>query len=245
MGFSAETVEEVLVACGRCCCLCGRFCGTKIQTHHIVPEGQGGSHEFDNCIPLCLDCHAEVESYNPRHPIGRKFTPAELRKHRDRHYQRMGSGGGGRVTATSVDADRKTLDEVVQALPPDGAIQWVRGLEFIGAFSARSLPRLLAFAQEYCSRPDKEFLDHELEALRRQLIGAIFDLNAAITHFTTPARGALPGNEDVRECPPIPWKDDPWNERVERAYSKLHSGREEVLSSYDGLIRAARRKLAT
>jgi hypothetical protein len=217
-----------------------------MQTHHIVPKEQGGSDEFENCMPLCLDCHAEVASYNPRHPIGRKFTSAELTGHRDRLYEEVRNGVWPRaVPATNLDMDRKTLAEIVGALPSDGAIQWARELEFRWLFSTRGLPPLLAFAHQYCSRPDKEFLDHDLEAMRRQFLSAIFELNAAVINFTTPARGVLPGNDDVRECPPIPWKDDPANDRVERAYWKLHSSREKVVSSYDELIRAARRKVAT
>ncbi len=54
-----------------------------MQTHHIIQEADGGSDTLDNCIPLCLDCHGEVVSYNPKHPIGRKFTAEELRQHRD------------------------------------------------------------------------------------------------------------------------------------------------------------------
>ena len=41
---------------------------------------------IDNCIPLCFDCHAEVKSYNPKHPKGRQFTPNELKGHRDKCY---------------------------------------------------------------------------------------------------------------------------------------------------------------
>jgi hypothetical protein len=246
MGFSVETAKAALVACGRRCCLCAEFCGTKIQTHHIVPEGQGGSNEFDNCMPLCLDCHAEVDSYNPRHPIGRKFSRAELIGHRDRLYEQVRSGVLPRpISDADLDSDRKTLAEITQSLPSDGAIQWVRGLEFMWCFSTRGLPPLLAFAHEYSGRPDKEFLDRELEARRMQLLSAVFELNSAIMNFTTPARGALPGNDGIRECPPFPRMGDPRSALVERAFSKLNSSRERVVSSYDELIRAARRRLAT
>lgn len=54
-----------------------------MQLHHIIPESDGGPDTAENCIPLCLDCHEEVGSYNPKHPIGRKFSPEELRLHRD------------------------------------------------------------------------------------------------------------------------------------------------------------------
>ena len=85
--FSQTIKAEALVACGRSCCVCNRYCGVRIECHHIVPESQGGDDSFENCIPLCFDCHAEVEHYNPQHPKGNKFSPVELRGHRDRWYQ--------------------------------------------------------------------------------------------------------------------------------------------------------------
>jgi hypothetical protein len=57
MAFPPEVAEQALLACARYCCLCHKFCGNKIETHHIV---QGGGDTFENCIPLCFDCHAEV-----------------------------------------------------------------------------------------------------------------------------------------------------------------------------------------
>jgi hypothetical protein len=86
MSFSRETVEDVLVACGRICCICRKFCGVRIELHHIKPQHKGGDDSLENCIPLCFDCHAEVEHYNTNHPRGRKFTPGELIKHRDKWF---------------------------------------------------------------------------------------------------------------------------------------------------------------
>jgi HNH endonuclease len=83
MPFSQQVAAEVLVLCARRCCICRRFCGTKMQLHHITPESEGGPDTADNCIPLCFDCHEEVGSYNPAHPMGRKFTVEELKRHRD------------------------------------------------------------------------------------------------------------------------------------------------------------------
>lgn len=83
MSFSKEVVESVLVASGRCCCICHKFCGVRIETHHLRPKSKGGDDSFENCVPLCFDCHAEVEHYNDEHPKGRKYSEGELRKHRD------------------------------------------------------------------------------------------------------------------------------------------------------------------
>jgi hypothetical protein len=82
--------EKALVACGRRCCICHKFCGTKIELHHIVAESKGGASTLENCAPLCFDCHADVGHYNPQHPKGTKFSPAEVRRHRDEWFKVAG-----------------------------------------------------------------------------------------------------------------------------------------------------------
>lgn len=83
MPFNQKDAEDLLARCRRHCCVCYRFCGSKIELHHIMPKSAGGPDDIDNAIPLCFDCHAEIESYNPTHPRGRKFSGSELRQHRD------------------------------------------------------------------------------------------------------------------------------------------------------------------
>ena len=54
-----------------------------METDHIVPNGEGGTDEIENAIPVCFECHAEIHSYNPDHPRGRKYTEGELRQHKN------------------------------------------------------------------------------------------------------------------------------------------------------------------
>lgn len=89
MSFPPKIKTKALIACGRCCCLCKKFCGTNIEVHHIIPQAQGGDNSFENAIPLCFDCHAEVERYNPSHPKGNKYKPDELKKLRDEWYSQI------------------------------------------------------------------------------------------------------------------------------------------------------------
>jgi len=89
VGFANSVSELALLSCGRHCSLCHKFCGTKIELHHIRQRVDNGDDTFDNCIPLCFDCHAEVQAYNPKHPKGKKFTENELKKHRDQWYSKM------------------------------------------------------------------------------------------------------------------------------------------------------------
>ena len=93
MPFPLSVRVNLLVRAGRRCCLCGVFCGFKIEVHHIVAESEEGTDDEDNGIPLCLSCHAEVRAYDDRHPIGTKYRPEELRRHRDRLFRLVEKGG--------------------------------------------------------------------------------------------------------------------------------------------------------
>ena len=90
MSFSEKVQAEALVACGRCCCICHKFCGTKIALHHIKQKAYGGDDSFDNCIPLCLDCHEDMGKADPHHVTGKHYTEKELRMHRDKWYKENG-----------------------------------------------------------------------------------------------------------------------------------------------------------
>ncbi len=87
MPFPNAVRDAVLVAAGRCCCICHTLAGRNIQVHHIVQEADGGPNTIENAIPLCLRCHADAGHYNPHHPLGTKYSPSELRRHRDEWFK--------------------------------------------------------------------------------------------------------------------------------------------------------------
>lgn len=35
MAFSEDIKTRTMVACGRCCCICHKFCGNNMEVHHI------------------------------------------------------------------------------------------------------------------------------------------------------------------------------------------------------------------
>lgn len=92
MGFPENVKLRALIACGRQCVLCGKFCGTHMELHHIKQHADGGADTFENCIPLCFNCHADVATYNPHHPKGTKYSEAELIERRDIFYKEIGEG---------------------------------------------------------------------------------------------------------------------------------------------------------
>lgn len=130
MTWSLEIKTQTLVACGRRCCICHKFCGTNIECHHIIPEADGGESTLENCIPLCFDCHAEAGHYNIRHPKGTKYTSTELRGHRDIWFETM--------------ADLRRAEQVPQLGPPlhpseiyEGQVVQLAGFVWREAFPGR------------------------------------------------------------------------------------------------------------
>lgn len=87
MPFPNSVKEEALVRSRRCCCVCHNFAGLYTNVHHIVRERDGGSNALENAIVLCLRCHGEAGHYNLKHPIGDKYSPNELRRHRDEWWE--------------------------------------------------------------------------------------------------------------------------------------------------------------
>ncbi len=124
--FKTEDVEKLLVACHRCCCVCHRFCGVKIEIDHIIQQADEGPDTYENAIPVCFECHAEIHSYNPKHPRGRKFQASELLGHRDQWISickerpeifRSGSFARAEVGPLQSLIDELEFNEAVTAVP--------------------------------------------------------------------------------------------------------------------------------
>jgi hypothetical protein len=90
--FSEKVREEALVRSARCCCVCRNFAGRAVNVHHIIQEADGGPNDIENAIVLCLRCHSEAGHFNPRHPIGTKYSPAELARQRDQFWASVAAG---------------------------------------------------------------------------------------------------------------------------------------------------------
>lgn len=55
MAFDEAVKRKAMVACGRKCCICHKFCGNNMEVHHIKAHADGGDDIFDNAIPLLCD----------------------------------------------------------------------------------------------------------------------------------------------------------------------------------------------
>lgn len=87
MPFPRDVRDLALVKSHRRCCVCHEFGGRSVNVHHIIQEADDGANILDNAICLCLRCHAEAGHFNSRHPLGTKYSPAELRAHRDQWWE--------------------------------------------------------------------------------------------------------------------------------------------------------------
>ncbi len=237
MSFPESVAESALLNCGRHCCLCHKFCGTKIELHHIVHKADKGEDTYENCIPLCFDCHAEVIAYNPKHPKGRKYTETELRIHRDRWYEKVKNSMVSSSNPSYAEVGKEIFRKFREALPSTGSIEFFREHNFGDPFEAEKLSDLFAFIQS-STLPENEFLDMDLEGLRAKLIDAVQDFveKSGIYTFT--------------------WRQDGWNHVPEynsrtdepltnfrSRVKELNDGAISVCNAYDELIRVGRRKL--
>lgn len=116
MGFSEKVQAEALAACERRCCICHNFCGTKMALHHIVQRADGGDDSFDNCIPLCLNCHEDMVKPDPRHVTGKHYSERELRLHRDNWYESVRNARSGIKEVTKIDIEKLFADDEVVVL---------------------------------------------------------------------------------------------------------------------------------
>jgi HNH endonuclease len=132
MAFNRAEADALLVACHRRCCICHRFCGVKMELHHIDPREASGDDSIENAIPLCFECHAEVQLYNPNHPRGRRFHEAELRGHKEQ-WLRICKESPGALLAPLGPVDVGPIQALIDELDFNAEIARRTGDDEIGA----------------------------------------------------------------------------------------------------------------
>lgn len=209
----------------------------KIELHHIKQQSEGGEDTFENCIPLCFDCHAEVKAYDPRHPKGRKFTETELRAHRDNWYRKVADSGGIIALPEHIDMDRKLFSEIRAILPSEGVIRFIRFNNYAGFSFKRSRHDQLYEFMHRCENPEFEFMDADLESLKATLSDKISEFAGVIAFSTF----TLDGNREYSWVPPEWEVEQP--QRFWDVVNHIHRLTKEICNTYDSLIRLGRRKL--
>jgi hypothetical protein len=226
-------VREVLVRSGRCCCLCHKFCGTKIELHHIIPVEQSGDDSLENCIPVCFDCHADIGHYNDKHPRGRKYSPGELRQHRDDWFARVTNTAP--PASGSREIDRQLLARVWKLLGASGAHEFARDHDFGASFRASDAFPWFDLGHDL-DRPETEFQDVELEKLRGNLLRSAKNFVSKIAEYTSPlASPKLQGFDSLFKSA--------YREEYRARAEKLNEFSSVAAETYMVLIREGMRKL--
>lgn len=89
MSIPEKTVAHVLVKSARHCSICRRFSPLQIQVHHIVEQCDGGTHDEDNLLPVCIGCHSLIHT---KTQMTKNFTANELKGHRNEVYDMVEKG---------------------------------------------------------------------------------------------------------------------------------------------------------
>lgn len=236
MIFPPNIKEKVLVACGRCCCICHKFCGIKIEVHHIREKSNGGNNALENAIALCFDCHADMRSYDHKNPKGNKYTESELKRHRENWLNKVAGNTGLASRDEVIETDKQVYKLLISTLPWDGSIDFVRTNNFGGfVFQASCLDDFLEYLHQ-CKNPAFEFIDPDLEELRATLLTHINAFTCTIATETFSS-----GTEGYRSIPDE-WEDKQ-PERFDKTVTKIHDTAQQIVDTYGSLVRTATRKL--
>lgn len=135
-----------------------------------------------------------------------------------------------------LEADRAVLKHLLDVLPSDGMIDFLRTHNFGFAYRGDYLDPLDRYASE-STRPEVEFLSERLEPLRKEFLTAIHKFQRLIATETF-SWGPTPGFFRV----PDEWEmQQP--ARYFRAIDALNAAATDVVRKYDVLVRAARKEL--
>jgi HNH endonuclease len=237
MSFPARVQEDALVACGRHCCLCHKFCGIKIELHHIRPQSEGGPNTFENCIALCFDCHADMRTYDHKHPKGTKYTETELIRHRNAWHEKIRANIGVITLPEYLELDKQIFQRLTELLSWQSSIAFIRNHYFANPFLWRNLDGLYKF-WEACDDPAFEFLDPDLEGLRALLLQGVIILINELSVTTFPLD--RPGDQVNGISKAYTHEEYEENRKV---IEDLTQKAKSIVETYDALIKLSRRKL--
>jgi hypothetical protein len=193
MAFDPTEAEALLARCHRRCCVCHRFCGSKMELDHMQPKSEGGPDDIDNAIPLCFECHAEVHAYNDKHPRGRKFRASELKIHRDQ-WLAFCEKNPAALAGLPVHADVGPLQALIDEIEFNLAIAQRRDASSIGC----------PFSNEQFRRAIHAGAISVLEDLVKELINDAYAEVGRANHF-------------LGSCQHHPYGSNPHNEALTQA----------------------------
>ena len=241
MAFPKIIKDRILVECARHCCICHRFRGIHIELHHIKLQSEGGDDSFENCIPLCFDCHADMRSYDSLHPKGTKYSREELLLHRQSWLSKVASQKIKNPPSSypiHEEMDKELLKKIKSILRWDIEIEAAKSRRFSrGPFNISIMRGFEIFTEEAYNNPSFEFLNLELESLLGELKKTTRDLCETIGYKVYPTKLG-----DNIVSIPSEWQYKQESRYME-AVKEIDSLTDPIVLAYDDLIKIGRRKL--
>ena len=176
--------------------------------------------------------------YAPHRTIiskGGKFKKRGERKNIDMSYEELKTAF---LKSGYLNSDRNLLKEFIETLPSTkGSIPFIKKHNMAGyPFKVSELKDLERFLEEW-NNAEREFLDEDLEKLRKKLLTLVREYLAEIAGNTWPIP-ELPGYSAV----PREWEiEQP--KRFKDVVTKLHKLAGEIIETHQNLIRLGRKKL--
>lgn len=234
----SKVKDEVLIKCGRHCCICHKFCGLKMELHHIILKSEGGKETVDNCIPLCFDCHADQKSYDHKHPKGSKYSREELKGHREKWYklvdQNLGTG-----TLEHLEQDKQLFYTIYKKIPPKPTIWYLQQVDFRERkFRLDNLQAITVLTFENNLEPWVEFFDSDIQTKYSELLKILHEFEEMISTQTFD----LKDGDFNTKCVPREWEiNQP--EKYRNVTQSLNKLANEIVTIYTEFIRLCRKKL--
>lgn len=228
----------VLANSARRCALCFHLEGDlreKLgQIGHL--DGNPNNSAEDNLAFMCLKHHSLFDSTTSQH---KNYTMPEVKAARAKLYDLV-SQGNHLSPATAqpylqAEVDKKILRNLLEIMPSNGSIRFVRENSFADSFDWERLKDIEVFFYDR-DGPEHEFLDSELEAARRKLhkeCDALLDMLSMNTWRTEKGFQSVPDEWE--------WENP---KRLKETLDMFKTARKAVCSTYDELVRLARKKLA-
>lgn len=149
---------------------------------------------------------------------------------------KLGSSLEEEISRRYLERDRELLSEIRDLLPSDYPISKLRHYDFGGVYRDELPKRIISFLRE-CEKPEFEFHDSELEVLRQELEDAAQRFSRASGENAF----YLEGSTDMIKIP------DKWHHKYpdkwHNARNELNESADEIVDTYDDLVRLGRKKL--
>ncbi len=224
-----------------------RRCAMCFHLHEdlTVKDGQLAHIDRDasndaegNVIFLCLIHHNQ---YDTKSSQAKGWLPAELTEIKRRFEQaivdRRHLVSPAAIATAGRETDRETLRELIAFMSESNALRFLRGVRFAShSFVNWELIDLEQLARS-SNGAENEFIDPDVEALRKDLVSAAEAFFEIVYIHTR----RVPWNENCRAVP------EEWEtkelQRYEEAVRVLDAASLRIVNAYDELVRFGRARL--